>query len=160
MTAAAGLALFGMAAGGLQENPAVASEAVSIHIDLVAPEPSAPVDHQTESFPEPEQGSLRPQTSPESSGTQPTDTAPAEAEPASGLLPAASGDLIGTIVQLRDALRLRPDSVTARLDLGSALYQIGDIDSAIEIYREAVRREPDLVEARMQLATALMAKHE
>jgi TPR repeat protein len=83
-----------------------------------------------------------------------------EASPSADIVPSPAGDLVSTVVRLREVLPLRPDVVQTHIELGSVLYQLGDLDSAIEAYREAVQRAPNLPEARVKLATALMAKHE
>lgn len=69
-------------------------------------------------------------------------------------------NLPGAIAQLREALRLQPDSIPARSGLGLALYHMGDVDSAIEEYRVVLELQPNLAQAHINLAMALMAKHD
>ena len=56
------------------------------------------------------------------------------------------------IRSLREALRLRPDFPMARLDLGIALFQDGDLEGARRELEEAVRLEPGNEKARDYLA--------
>ncbi len=72
----------------------------------------------------------------------------------------ARGDMAGATTALREALRLEPDLVQARSNLGLALYGMGDLDGAIEELRGLVRRHPHALQARLHLASALMAKQE
>jgi TPR repeat protein len=72
----------------------------------------------------------------------------------------ASGEMAGAATALREALRLQPDLIAARVALGQALYGLGDLDAAVEELRAALRRQPDAVEARLTLATALVARQE
>jgi tetratricopeptide (TPR) repeat protein len=72
----------------------------------------------------------------------------------------AGGDAMSAARWLRDALKLEPDLVDARENLGLALYQMGDLDSAIEELRALLRRHPEAVRARLTLATALMARQD
>lgn len=74
-----------------------------------------------------------------------------------GLL--SSGDLLGAMAELREALRLQPDLAQARFSLGTALYLSGDVDSAIDAYRTVIRQQPDLAHAHLHLGTALMVTH-
>lgn len=61
------------------------------------------------------------------------------------------------VAEFRKAVASRPDSVTARINLGAALSQIGDVKSAIEQFEEAIRLEPGRVNAHYNLAV-LFAK--
>ena len=85
---------------------------------------------------------------------------PATSDPVVETQVDAHTDPMSRITQLRETLRLQPDSVRTRVDLGDALYHIGDLEGAIEYYRDAIRRDPQQTEPRVQLATALMVKHE
>jgi TPR repeat protein len=70
------------------------------------------------------------------------------------------GQMAAAIVELREALQLRPDLIDARWSLGLALYNMGDLDGAIAELRALLHQRPDAVRARFVLATALMAKQE
>jgi TPR repeat protein len=72
----------------------------------------------------------------------------------------ARGQMAAAIVELREALQLRPDLIDARWSLGLALYNLGDLDGAIAELRALLHQKPDAVRARYVLATALMAKQE
>jgi tetratricopeptide (TPR) repeat protein len=56
------------------------------------------------------------------------------------------------VAEFRKAVASRPDSVTARINLGAALSQIGDVKGAIEQFEEAIRLEPGRVNAHYNLA--------
>ena len=58
-------------------------------------------------------------------------------------------------VEFRKAVAARPDSVTARVNLGAALSQIGDLTGAAEQFAEAIRIEPGKVNAHYNLAVVL-----
>src|SRR3989441_4055881 len=72
----------------------------------------------------------------------------------------ASGDLVAATRSFREALRLQPNLVEARENLGLALYEMGDLDGTVEELRALLSRHPDAVRARLVLATALMAKQD
>jgi TPR repeat protein len=72
----------------------------------------------------------------------------------------AGGDMSTTARSLREALRLQPDLVAARENLGLALYEMGDLDGSVEELRALLRRHPEAVRARLILATALMARQD
>ena len=57
-------------------------------------------------------------------------------------------------------MRLKPDYVRARVNLGSSLAALGRYDEAIAQFTEALRLQPDLDEARRNLeyATDLRAR--
>ncbi len=65
-------------------------------------------------------------------------------------------------VEFRKAVAARPDSVTARVNLGAALTQIGDLSGAVEQFEEAIRIEPGKANAHYNLAVLLARqnKHE
>ncbi len=90
----------------------------------------------------------------------PLDRDPAHPHYAEGVGLLSAGDLPGARMELREALRLRPDLVQARFSLGTALYLSGDVDSAIEAYRTVIRLQPDLAHVHLHLGIALMVKHE
>jgi tetratricopeptide (TPR) repeat protein len=58
-------------------------------------------------------------------------------------------------VELRKVLSLKPDSVTARINLGTVLTRLGDRQGAAEQFAEALRIEPDRVNAHYNLAVLL-----
>jgi TPR repeat protein len=72
----------------------------------------------------------------------------------------ARGDMATAAGSFREALRLQPDLIEAREDLGLALYDMGDLDGAVDELRALLRQHPDAVRARLGLATALMAKQD
>jgi tetratricopeptide (TPR) repeat protein len=64
--------------------------------------------------------------------------------------------------EYRKAVSLEPNSVTARINLGATLSQLGDVAGAIEQFEEAIRIEPGRVNAHYNLAILLAGqnKHE
>jgi tetratricopeptide (TPR) repeat protein len=66
------------------------------------------------------------------------------------------------VTEFRKAVASRPDSVTARINLGAALTQVGDVNGAVEQFEEAIRLEPGKVNAHYNLAVLLARqnKHE
>ena len=64
--------------------------------------------------------------------------------------------------EFRKAVAAKPDSVTARINLGAALTQVGDVNGAVEQFEEALRLEPGRVNAHYNLAVLLARqnKHE
>src|SRR6185503_6546999 len=46
------------------------------------------------------------------------------------------------VTEFRKAVAAKPDSVTARINLGAALTQVGDVNGAVEQFEEALRLEP------------------
>ena len=65
-------------------------------------------------------------------------------------------------IEFRKAVAAKPDSVTARVNLGAALTQIGDLSGAAEQFEEAIRIEPGKANAHYNLAVifARQNKHE
>ena len=59
------------------------------------------------------------------------------------------------VTAFRAALAALPDSVRARVNLGSALAQAGDREAAVAIYREALELDPDNATARFNLGVLL-----
>ena len=59
------------------------------------------------------------------------------------------------VAELREAVRLRPDSADSHNTLGLVLIQAGDDAAGIASLREAVRLAPDYAEARANLGAAL-----
>jgi tetratricopeptide (TPR) repeat protein len=64
--------------------------------------------------------------------------------------------------EFRKAVTIKPESVTARVNLGAALTQTGDLKGAIEQFGEAIRLEPGKANAHYNLAVILAGqnKHE
>ncbi len=64
--------------------------------------------------------------------------------------------------EFRKAVVAKPESVTARINLGAALTQVGDVNGAIEQFEEALKIEPGRVNAHYNLAVLLARqnKHE
>jgi TPR repeat protein len=78
----------------------------------------------------------------------------------SGRSAMTGGDLAVAARSYREALRLQPELVEAREELGLVLYMMGDLDGAVEELRALLLRHPDSVNARLTLATALMVKQD
>ncbi|HEU4714992.1 MAG TPA: tetratricopeptide repeat protein [Pyrinomonadaceae bacterium] len=57
--------------------------------------------------------------------------------------------------EFRKAVAAKPNSVTARVNLGAALTQLTDLDAAAEQFREAIRIEPEKANAHYNLAVIL-----
>ena len=66
------------------------------------------------------------------------------------------------VVEFRKAVAAKPDSVTARVNLGAALTEAGDLSGAAEQFEEALRIEPGKANAHYNLAIILARqnKHE
>jgi tetratricopeptide (TPR) repeat protein len=66
------------------------------------------------------------------------------------------------VSEFHKAVAAKPDSVTARINLGAALTQVGDVAGAVEQFEEALRLEPGRVNAHYNLAVLLAGqkKHE
>ena len=66
------------------------------------------------------------------------------------------------ITEFRKAVAAKPDSLTARINLGAALAQVGDVNGAVEQFEDALRLEPGSVNAHYNLAVlfARQNKHE
>jgi tetratricopeptide (TPR) repeat protein len=66
------------------------------------------------------------------------------------------------VTEFRKAVAAKPDSVTARINLGAALTQVGELNGAVEQFEEAIRLEPGSVNAHYNLAVLLARqnKHE
>lgn len=64
--------------------------------------------------------------------------------------------------EFRKAVAAKPDSFTARVNLGAALTQAGDRKGAVEQFEEAIRLDPEKVSAHYNLAVLLAGenKHE
>ena len=57
--------------------------------------------------------------------------------------------------EFRKAVAAKPDSVTARVNLGAALSQTGDLNGAVEQFEAAIRIEPEKANAHYNLAVLL-----
>jgi tetratricopeptide (TPR) repeat protein len=67
-----------------------------------------------------------------------------------------SGDLDGSLQELRDAAAVAPDDVWVQLDLGNAYRAKGFAEPAVEAYERAVELAPDFASAHFNLANALI----
>ena len=72
-----------------------------------------------------------------------------------GKLAFEAGRYADAAVEFRKAVAAKPDSVTARVNLGAALAQFGDLTGAAEQFAEAVRLEPGKGNAHYNLAVIL-----
>lgn len=61
--------------------------------------------------------------------------------------------------EFRKAVASKPDSVTARINLGAALTQVGDVNGAVEQFEEALRLDPGRVNAHYNLAVLLAGQN-
>jgi len=61
--------------------------------------------------------------------------------------------------EFRKAVAASPDSVTARMNLGAALTQIGDLQGAAEQFAEVLRLDPGKVNAHYNLAVVLATQN-
>ncbi len=61
--------------------------------------------------------------------------------------------------EFRKAVAAKPGSVTARVNLGAALTQTGDLDGAVEQFEEALRIEPGKANAHYNLAVILAGQN-
>ena len=66
------------------------------------------------------------------------------------------------VTEFRKAVAAKPDSITARINLGAALTQVGDVNGAVEQFEEALKIDPARVNAHYNLAVLLSGqnKHE
>jgi tetratricopeptide (TPR) repeat protein len=62
--------------------------------------------------------------------------------------------------EFRKAVAANPQSVTARINLGAVLTQVGDLKGAAEQFQEALRIEPGKVNAHYNLAAVLAAQNQ
>lgn len=63
------------------------------------------------------------------------------------------------VTEFRKAVAAKPDSVTARINLGAALTQMGDVSGAVEQFEEALRIEPGKANAHYNLAVLLTGQN-
>src|SRR4051812_410720 len=73
----------------------------------------------------------------------------------SGRAAAQAGRYQDAAQEFRRALAVRPESVEARVNLGSMLARVGDRSGAMEQFREALRTDPDNVTAHFNLGAML-----
>ena len=73
-----------------------------------------------------------------------------------------AGRYADAVNEFRKAVAAKPDSVTARINLGAALTQVSDVNGAVEQFEEALKIEPGRVNAHYNLAVLLARqnKHE
>jgi tetratricopeptide (TPR) repeat protein len=64
-------------------------------------------------------------------------------------------DVEGAMAHFREALKLKPDLVEARHDLGNALQRLGRLEEAVTQYKEALQLRPDFAQAHNNLGNAL-----
>ena len=62
------------------------------------------------------------------------------------------------VIEFRKAVAANPDNVTARINLGAALTQVGDLNGAAEEFQEALRIEPGKLNAHYNLASVFAAQ--
>ena len=96
---------------------------------------------------------------PPSSETSPTPM-PADEHRLPELLPQKQVDAVMELGELRNAVRLSPDSADDRLKLAQGLYRIGDLDAALDECRVAITLESNNASAHLQLGITLMAKQD
>jgi len=65
------------------------------------------------------------------------------------------GETTEAIPHVLDALRIKPDFVDARIDLGVILVRQGRLDEAVSCFVEALRIDPNLAEAQYDLGRVL-----
>jgi tetratricopeptide (TPR) repeat protein len=68
------------------------------------------------------------------------------------------GDDAGAIQKYKELLKVRPDIVEARANLGAALAKLGHLDEAIEQYRAALDKNENNAPLRLNLALAYYKK--
>jgi tetratricopeptide (TPR) repeat protein len=71
-----------------------------------------------------------------------------------------AGRYADAVIEFRKAVAARPDSITARINLGAALTQFGDVNGAVEQFEEALRLEPGRVNAHYNLAVLLARQNQ
>ncbi len=73
----------------------------------------------------------------------------------SGRTAARAGRYADAAQEFRRALAARPESVEARVNLGTMLANLGDRPAAVEQFRDALKRDPDNATAHFNLASML-----
>lgn len=76
------------------------------------------------------------------------------------LMPHERANAVMELGELRNAVRMLPQSADDRLKLAEGLYRIGDLDAAIDECRVALKLKPHNASAYLQLGVALMAKQD
>src|SRR5262245_8100630 len=76
------------------------------------------------------------------------------------LMPHERANAVMELGELRNAVRMLPQSADDRLKLAEGLYRIGDLDAAIDECRVALKLKPHNASPYLQLGVALMAKQE
>ena len=76
------------------------------------------------------------------------------------LVPHEQEDAVIALGELRNAVRLSPDSADDRLKLAQGLYRIGDLDAALDECRMAIKLKSNNARAYLQLGVTLMAKQD
>ena len=93
-------------------------------------------------------------------GQGPGKPSPADADEflRKGIADQRHGDMSSAINDYREALKIRPDLVEARANLGAALAATGQFDAAIEEDKSVLSRTPNQVGIRKNLALAYFKK--
>ncbi len=81
----------------------------------------------------------------------------AERHLSSGLALIEQGELSQGLLELRNAIRLMPESIEARLAIARAERDRGETGAAFREFTQVVERDPDLLEARVALARIALA---
>src|SRR5262249_38278602 len=63
------------------------------------------------------------------------------------------------VSEFRKAVAAKPDSLTARINLGAALTQLSDLNGAIEQFEKALQLDPGSVNAHYNLAVLLAGQN-
>ena len=103
---------------------------------------------------------LLPHESPPSSSEASPAPVPTDTHQLPKLLPHEQEDAVMALGELRNAVRLSPDSADDRLKLAQGLYRIGDLDAALDECRTALKLKSNYARAYLQLGVTLMAKQD
>ena len=103
---------------------------------------------------------LLPHESPPSSSEASPAPVPTDTHQLPELLPHEQEDAVMALGELRNAVRLSPDSADDRLKLAQGLYRIGDLDAALDECRMALKLKSNNARAYLQLGVTLMAKQD
>ncbi len=99
------------------------------------------------------------ETPPPSSETSPAPV-PADEHRLPELLPHEPEDAVMVLGELRNAVRVSPNSADGRLKLAQGLYRIGDLDAALDECRVALKLRSNDARAYLQLGVILLAKQD